>query len=192
MAVLFVRVPEDRIGALIGPGGVTRRTIEEQTGTTLTIEGEEGVRIACPDDGDPIGLLKGREIVTAIGRGFAPARALRLLKDDTYLEVINIKQSTGKRTKSALWRIRSRVIGIHGRARQRIEELSGCAMSVQGSTVALIGDAKQLERGGRAVKLLLRGSEHSTIFRLLAHERRDAVLAEAMGTAEPSEPSEEP
>lgn len=188
MAVVYVRIPEDRMGALIGPGGGTRRTIESRTGTSITLdEGDEGVQIAAPDTGDPIGLMKARDIVTAIGRGFSPERAYRLLKEDTYLGVIDIKQATGKKTKSSLWRIRSRVIGANGRARERIEELSGCAMSVQGATVALIGDEKQLERATRAVQLLLRGSEHSTIFRMLVHERRDAALAEAMGPAEPSE-----
>ncbi len=191
MAVVYVRIPDERMGALIGPGGATRRAIEERTGTTIAIdEDEEGVRIAAPDTGDPIGLLKARDIVTAIGRGFSPDRANRLLKEDTYLAVIDIKQVTGKRTKASLWRIRSRVIGANGRARQRIEELSGCAISVQGATVALIGDEKQLERASRAVQLLLRGSEHSTIFRMLVHERREAALAAAMapGTEPPEEP----
>jgi ribosomal RNA assembly protein len=188
--VLYLRIPDDRIGALIGPGGATRRTLEEKTGTEIELEEEEGVRLSSPDDSDPIGILKARDIVLAIGRGFSPDRAFRLLKEDTYLGVVDIKRATGKRAKSALWRIRSRIIGTGGRARERIEELSGCAVSVQGSTVALIGDEHQLERATRAVQLLLRGSEHSTVFRMLAHERREAALSEAM--AVPEEPSEEP
>jgi ribosomal RNA assembly protein len=125
-------------------------------------------------------VLKGRDIVQAIGRGFSPERAFRLLKDDVYLAVVDIKQVSGKRDKAAIRRIRSRVIGERGRARSRIEELSGCSMSVYGTTVALIGDEKQLERATRAVQLLLRGSEHAAVFHLLAHLRQEALAEEAM------------
>ncbi|HEV2316357.1 MAG TPA: KH domain-containing protein [Thermoplasmata archaeon] len=188
MPVVFLRIPDERLGVVIGGGGETKRAIESRTGTTIEIEEEEeAIRLVAPDTGDPIGLMKARDVVQAIGRGFSPERAFRLLKDDTYLGVIDIKQATGKRTKDAIWRIRSRVIGAGGRARQRLEELSGCAVSVQGATVALIGDERQLERGTRAVQLLLRGSEHSTVFRMLVHERREAALADVMGPSEPPE-----
>jgi ribosomal RNA assembly protein len=187
MPVMFVRVPDDRLGVVIGVKGVTKHEIETATHTQVEVDPEDQViRLASPDDTDPMQVMKARDIVLAIGRGFAPARAFRLLKEDTYLGIIDIKEATGKRAKSAMWRIRSRVIGREGRARTRIEELSGCSVSVQGSTVALIGDEKQLERATRAVRLLLHGSEHSTVFRMLAHERRDADLAEVMAPLEPS------
>ncbi|HTP53702.1 MAG TPA: KH domain-containing protein [Thermoplasmata archaeon] len=179
MPVLYARVPEDRVGVLIGPGGRTKRAIAESTRTDIEIDAEEGeVRVSAPDS-DPMGAIRARDIVLAIGRGFSPERAFRLLKENTFLGILDIKFTTGKREKSVLRRIRSRVIGAHGRARTRIEELSGCSMSVYGSTVALIGEEEQLERGTRAVELLLRGSEHSTVFHLLARLRKEADAAEA-------------
>jgi ribosomal RNA assembly protein len=187
MPVLFLRIPDERVGVLIGPGGSTKHEIESQTGSQLAIAEEGEVEVSAPDDADPIGLLKARDIVVAIARGFSPARAYRLLREDTYLGVIDIKEATGKRRKEAIRRIRSRVIGTGGRARERIEELSGCSVSVQGSTVALIGQEGQLERATRAVQLLLRGSEHSTVFRMLAHDRREAAVEEALHPTEASE-----
>ena len=187
MPVLYARIPEDRIGVLIGPGGRTKREIAARTSTEIEIDAAEGeVRVAGPDT-DPMGALRARDIVLAIGRGFSPERAMRLLKEDTFLGILDIKFTTGKREKAVLRRIRSRVIGTRGRARTRIEELSGCSMSVYGSTVALIGDEEQLERGTRAVELLLRGSEHSTVFHLLARLRKEAAAAEAEGPG-PSAP----
>ena len=181
MPVLYARVPEDRVGVVIGPGGRTKREIRSRTETQVDIDAEEGeVRITGPDT-DPIRAMKARDIVLAIGRGFSPERAMRLLKDNTYLGVLDIKFTTGKREKSALRRIRARAIGKHGRARSRIEELSGCSMSVYGSTVALIGEEDQLERATRAVELLLKGSEHSTVFHFLARLRRNAAVEELMG-----------
>ena len=174
MAILYVRIPEERVGVVIGPGGATKRSIEERTGAVLEIEAAEGTVVVRSDDsGDPIGAMRARDIVLAIGRGFSPERAARLLKEDTYLGVIDIKRVTGRKEKAALWRVRSRLIGTKGRARERIEELSGASVSVFGSTVALIGLEKQLVSATRAVELLLRGSEHSVVFHMLARMRRD-------------------
>ena len=179
MPVLYARIPEDRLGVLIGPEGRTKRWISEATGTTIEIDPEDsGVRVAGADT-DPVSVMKARDLVIAIGRGFSPERARRLLREDTFLGVLDIKLATGHREKSALRRIRARVIGAGGRARERLEELSGCSVSVYGSTVALIGTGEQLERATRAVELLLRGSEHSTVFHLLARLRRDAAVEAA-------------
>lgn len=187
MAVLYVRIPDERIGALIGPGGETKRKLERTTGTSVRVDREDGtIEVAAPDTGDPIGLLKARDFALAVGRGFSPARAERLFRDDTYLGVIDIKAVSGKHEKAALWRIRSRLIGVDGRARSRIEELSGCSMSVFGSTVALIGQERQLERATRAIELLLHGSEHSTVFHLLARLRQDDARDDAIAPAEVS------
>lgn len=183
MPVLYARIPDDRVGVLIGPGGRTKRTIAERTHTEVEVDTDEGaVRLIGPDT-DPIAVLRARDIVLAIGRGFSPERAFRLLKENTFLGTLDIKFTTGHHEKAALRRIRSRVIGTRGRARERIEQLSGCSVSVYGSTVALIGEEDQLERGTRAVELLLQGSEHSTVFHFLARLRRDASVAEATAPA---------
>ncbi|HTW56354.1 MAG TPA: KH domain-containing protein [Thermoplasmata archaeon] len=181
MPTLYIRIPEDRIGVVIGPGGRTRRDIADRTKTTVTVDAAEGeVEIASPDT-DPMAALVGRDIVQAIGRGFSPPRAFRLLKENTYLAVLDIKFTSGHRDKAGLRRIRARVIGTNGKARARIEDLSGCWVSIYGSTVALIGEEEQLERATRAVEMLLRGSEHATVFHYLARQRRDAAAAEALG-----------
>jgi ribosomal RNA assembly protein len=179
MPTLYARIPEDRVAVVIGPGGRTKKAIAAATSTQLDIDAEEGeVSVVSPET-DPMGALKARDIVLAIGRGFSPERAMRLLKENTFLGMLDIKFATGHREKAALRRIRSRVIGTRGRARERIEELSGCSMSVYGSTVALIGEEEQLDRATRAVEMLVKGSEHSTVFHLLARLKRDDALKEA-------------
>ncbi|MGA7923119.1 MAG: KH domain-containing protein [Thermoplasmata archaeon] len=180
MPTLYLRVPEERLGVLIGSRGVTRSEIERRTSARVTVDNDTGEVTVQSDDGQPMAALKARDVVWAIGRGFSPTRAYRLLEDDTYLGVIDIKAATGRREKAALWRIRSRLIGTDGKARARVEELSGCSMSVFGNTVALIGKEEQLTRATRAVGLLLRGSEHSVVFRLLARLRREDALTEAL------------
>jgi len=181
MPTLYARIPEDRVAVVIGPGGRTKKAIASATSTAIDIDATEGEVCLVGPDTDPMGVLKARDIVLAIGRGFSPDRAMRLLKENTFLGVLDIKLATGQREKSALRRIRSRVIGTNGRARARIEELSGCSMSVYGSTVALIGEEEQLERATRAVELLVKGSEHSTVFHLLARQKREDAIRAATG-----------
>ncbi|HYA56980.1 MAG TPA: KH domain-containing protein [Thermoplasmata archaeon] len=190
MPTLYARIPEDRVGVVIGAGGRTRRDIARQTSTEVVVDAEEGeVRLTGPDT-DPMSVLTARDIVLAIGRGFSPGRAMRLLKENTFLAILDIKFTTGHKEKAALRRIRSRVIGTGGRARERIEELSGCSVSVYGSTVALIGTEEQLDRATRAVELLLKGSEHSTVFHLLTRLKRDAAVAEATAPVDAGAPPE--
>jgi len=179
MPTLYARIPEDRVAVVIGPGGRTKKAIATATATKIDIDADEGEVCVNGPDTDPMGVLKARDIVLAIGRGFSPERAMRLLKENTFLGILDIKFATGHREKSALRRIRSRVIGTHGRARTRIEELSGCSLSIYGSTVALIGEEEQLGRATRAVELLVKGSEHSTVFHYLARLKRDDAFKEA-------------
>ncbi|MGI0054991.1 MAG: KH domain-containing protein [Thermoplasmata archaeon] len=189
MPVLYARIPEDRVGVLIGEKGRTRAEISARTRARLAIDSEEGEVQISSDDSDPDAALRARDIALAIGRGFSPPRALRLARDGQMLAILDIKFETGKRNKAALRRIRARVIGTRGRARARIEDLSGCFVSVYGSTVSMIGDLDQIDRARRAVELLLRGSEHSTVFHMLARLRFDAAVTDALGIDD-SEPTE--
>jgi ribosomal RNA assembly protein len=189
MPTMYVRIPEDRIGVLVGTGGETKRELEQRTGTSVSVDAEEdAIRVSSPDDSDPSGVMAARDVVLAIGRGFSPPRAFRLLKEGTYLAVLDIKQVSGKREKEAVRRIRARVIGAKGRARERLEQLSGCAVSIYGSTVALIGEERELDRAQRAVQLLLRGSEHNTVFRMLLRGRREDSFEALSAPSEPALP----
>lgn len=182
MTELHVRIPEERLAVIIGTGGVVKRSIEEKSKAKLEIDREDGsVRITSPGDVDPWGAMKARDVVLAVGRGFSPERAFRLFQGENYLGVISMKEISGKRTKEAMRRLRARLIGEGGSARSRLEELSGCSVSIYGASVALIGTAEQLERGERGVRLLLRGSEHGAVYSYLERARQRDLQAPEPG-----------
>ncbi len=186
MTRLFVRIPEERIAVVIGAEGGTRKAIEERSGAKLQVDPDDSsVEITSPETADPWGAMKAHDVVVAIGRGFSPQRAFRLFTGENYLTVLDMKEVSGKRTKEAMRRIRSRLIGTSGRARERLEELSGCFVSIAGYHVALIGSVDELERGTRAMTLLLRGSEHSTVFGFLESARRVAATNAALDEDRP-------
>lgn len=166
-----VRIPSDRVGVLIGRNGVTKLKIEKATGVKLTIDSEEGdVQIDLTNAKDPGTALAVANVVTAIGRGFSPQKALLLLQDEYYLEIFDIRDYVGKRLDRVI-RMRSRVIGSGGKTREIIEELTGAFMSVSGNTVCLIGDILQLDVAKRAVDMMLSGSEHAAVYHFLEGSR---------------------
>ena len=52
-----------------------------------------------------------------------------------------------------------------------IEDLAGVNMSVYGTTVGLIGQVEAVEVARKAIDMLLRGSEHATVYRFLERSR---------------------
>ncbi len=178
--MFFTRIPVDRVGVLIGEKGQTKARLEERTGVMLAIDSETGdVTIDESKAKDPTYSLKVRDVVTAIGRGFSEERAFRLLEDDIYLQVFDIKESSGG-SKDRLAQVKGRVIGTGGKTRRLVEELAGVEMSVHGHTVSIIGDAFHMNIARQAVEMLLQGSEHKTVYRYL-ERKRDEIKAYETG-----------
>jgi ribosomal RNA assembly protein len=82
-----VTIPQDRIGALVGEDGKIKQSIENTFKAKLNIDSESGIveLTLASEDGDAASLLKARDIVTAIGRGFSPDRAFVLRDDEIIL-----------------------------------------------------------------------------------------------------------
>ena len=171
----FVKIPKDRIGALIGPDGRVKERIEKKLRIEIGVDSETGdvTLTLSPNAEDPSVLFRAKELVTAIGRGFAPERAFRLLQDDeALLEVIDLREIFG-RSSSELERVKGRIIGQEGKTRRIIEELTDAEVSVYGHTVSIIADAEEMDIAREAVKMLLQGRQHSSVYRFLHKKRRE-------------------
>ena len=171
----FVKIPKDRVGVLVGPDGVIRSRIEERLSVKLKVDSDSGdVEISlAPKAADPTALFRARDVITAIGRGFSAEHAFILLDDENaLLEIIDLHESIGK-TEADLKRVKGRVIGKEGRTRSIIEELTETHVSVYGHTISIIGEGEQIEIAKQAIRMLLHGSLHSTVYRFLHRKRRD-------------------
>ncbi|UCE80423.1 MAG: RNA-processing protein [Methanobacteriota archaeon] len=180
MTVQSVKVPKERIGALIGKNGEVKAKVEKQTGVTITVDSEEGdVTVDYSNAEDPSAVLSVMDFVVAVGRGFSPEKAMIVLEDDWFLEVVDIREYVGKKPNHVA-RMRSRVIGTKGKTRRLFEELTGAYMSVYGNTISIIGDALQLQVAMRALEMLLTGSEHSAVYKFL-ESKRPEIKIDGMG-----------
>lgn len=183
----YVKIPGDRIGALVGPDGSVKAVIEKKLSVDLQVDSQSGtVQITLPAAAeDPTVLFRAKEVVTAIGRGFAPNHAFRLLDDDEVVfEVIDLRETVG-RSQADLKRLKGRVIGKEGKTRRIIEELSGANISVYGHTISIIGYPDQAAIAREAVTMLIRGSLHGTVYRFL-HKKRRELKKERLQLWEPT------
>jgi ribosomal RNA assembly protein len=160
---------------LIGPEGRVKERIEKQLGIEISVDSETGdvTLTLSPQTEDPSVLFRAQEVVTAIGRGFSPERAFRLIQDeDAMLVIIDLREIFG-RSLSDIERLKGRIIGQEGKTRRIIEELTDAEVSVYGHTVSIIADADEMDIAREAVKMLLKGRQHSSVYRFLHRKRRE-------------------
>jgi ribosomal RNA assembly protein len=166
-----VTIPQDRIGVLIGEGGETLREIESRAEVRLDVDSENG-KVAIEQVGDPVLGLKGPDVVQAIGRGFPPEDALRLLEDEMMMfDVVDIDAAT--RNDAELKRQKGRLIGEGGRTRELMEELTGAAVVIYGSTLGIIGQPREVDAVRQAAEMLLEGAPHGRVYSFLEEKRNE-------------------
>ena len=166
-----VTIPQDRIGVLIGEGGETLREIESRAEVRLDVDSEDG-SVGIEQTGDPVLGLKGPDVVRAIGRGFAPADALRLLDDDMMMfDVVDLDAAT--RNDAELKRQKGRLIGEDGRTRELMAELTGADVVIYGSTLGIIGQPEEVEAVRTAAEMLLDGAPHGRVYSYLEDKRNE-------------------
>lgn len=155
-----VKIPEKRVGVLIGEGGETKKEFEDLTDCSLTIE-DNVARI----EGDALDELDGQKIVKAIGRGFNPEKAFKIIEKDFTFNYIDINRFANSENDKE--RLKGRVIGRDGEARKHIEKMTETEISVFGKTIGFIGTPVNIQVAREAVKQLLNGSTHSTAYNYL-------------------------
>jgi ribosomal RNA assembly protein len=168
-----IKMPLDRVGVLIGTEGKIKNEIEEKSKVTIDVDSESGeVKLEPKNEAEPVMILKVSDIINAISVGFSPERAFRLLHEDVYFALFDIRSYVGKEA-NHVRRIRARIIGSKGKTRRIIEDLSGAEISIHKNYVGVIGDLFELEIGKTAIDMVLNGSEHSSVYRYLEGKRRE-------------------
>jgi ribosomal RNA assembly protein len=173
-----LKIPDDRIGVLIGTDGETKKKVEESAEVEIEVDSESGaVTVTRAEDADPVRSLKGPRIVKAIARGFPPESALRLLDDvdgDASMvvyESINIKKAAGSDSETRAKK--GRLIGRNGRTRELMEELTGAEVRIYGKTFGAIGTPEQVEAATTAAEMLLDGAPHGTVYSYMEEKRNE-------------------
>lgn len=168
-----LKIPKDRIGAIIGKRGKVKQQIEKKCGVEIEIDSESGdATITGNRPVEQMEAFRAVEVITAISRGFSPERAYRLFEDEEILfQQVDLHDYVG-RSPNALERIKGRIIGEGGKARRMIEELSGAHVSVYGHMVGVIGKFHEVKLATDSIAMLAKGSMHKSVYNMLQEARR--------------------
>jgi ribosomal RNA assembly protein len=173
----IIRIPEERVKALIGKEGKTKQLIEKKCDVTLAVDSEGEVQIR----GDTTEVFFAKDVVKAIGRGFEPRTALKLLDSEYGLYIVSLKEIAN--SDKAKLRLKGRVIGEKGKIKTEIEHSLDARLSVYGSTIGIIARIDTMEQAKEAVDMLLRGAKHTSVLNYVAKARRQIMQERLRGTA---------
>lgn len=159
-----VRIPEDRVAVLIGEGGETKEDIQKLTDCNLEIKDN-----LATIEGEPLDEMDAVNVVKAVGRGFNPEKALKLVEKNVMLHLMDINKFAD--TENARERLKGRVIGRDGETRRHLEKEANVDISVYGKTIGIVGKAQNIEIVTEAIRMLLQGSSHATAYDYLEKNR---------------------
>jgi len=163
----IIKIPAERLGVLVGPEGKTKEMLEHELKVKIEIFREE---CAVELDGDTVDEYFGKDVIKAIGRGFEPKMALKLLREDYCLKIIDLDEYA--HSKNGIMRLKGRVIGEGGRSKLIIEETGEANLSIYGNTVGVIAKLETVDIVMAALFKLLEGAMHSTVYAYLEKSRR--------------------
>lgn len=166
MIMQIVKIPSERVKALLGESGEAKDYLERRMKVALSADSDGSVEIS----GEPVDEFIAKDIVKAIGRGFEPAVALRLLSDEYGFKLIDLRDHAG--SDKAIKRIMGRVIGEKGRTKEIIKEEVGADIACHGHTIGIISKLETLDFALEAVFKLIEGSNHASVYAYLEKCRR--------------------
>ena len=171
----LIKIPEARVGNLLGPNGEAKAKIEGLTATIITVNADGDVTI----EGESASEFFAKDVVKAIGRGFEPQDAEKLLSDRFMLEIMDLKEIC--RSENEISRVKGRVIGEDGKMKLEIEAATDSKISVYGWTVSIISPMDSMVYAQKAINRIIDGAQLTTVFNDLARYKREIFANRLMG-----------
>lgn len=152
------------------------KEIEETGEVKLKITGDDELCIEAPDDKGGNEWIA-EQVVKALIYGFEPKHAFKLFNDEYFIETINLEDAFHRKEKNIL-RAKARIIGEGGKARKKLEELSGAHILVSNVTdnVSIVGKYEDLQNVKEAILRLLEGAGHEGVYRFLEGKNKQNIL----------------
>lgn len=167
MSEEFLRIPKARVGALVGEGGRAKKILSGETGCAIDVSHEGDVTVTGED---PLAVFKAKDIVKAIGRGFSQKDAIALMDDDYTLHIISLQEEFGESDKT-ISRVKSRVLGMGGAAKKRIQDATQAKIAVYGKTISILGKHDDVHDAEEIIRMLMGGATHKSAYIALQRRR---------------------
>jgi ribosomal RNA assembly protein len=158
--ITIVAIPEKRM-KFLKKDGKWKKQLKKLS--DIKVKLNEDVTIETKD---PLQVLRVKEVFRAFGRGFEFEDALDLFDEDNFLEVMKVKEFSGK-SKRRQVTLKGRIIGTGGRTKKLIEKYCNVKVAIYGKTISILGRWDNVKVARQAVDMLLEGAMHSTVYRFL-------------------------
>ncbi|MDE1798558.1 MAG: RNA-processing protein [Candidatus Micrarchaeota archaeon] len=161
----IIKIPAQRVQVLRGDADATLEMLQAKLKARIDVDEDGAVELS----GEPVDEYFGKGVIKAIGRGFEPSVALKLLQDEYGLNIIDLRDYARP---EQMARIKGRIIGEEGKARMIIEKEAEVDLAIYGHTVGIIGKLEVLDVATTAVFKLIEGQPHSAVYFYLEKNRR--------------------
>lgn len=168
----LVALPGKRFANFTGKQNKALKDLQDRLQVKITVTVEANRDDVIRIEGEPENEWLAEQVLKAVDLGFAPKDAFRLLKDDSYLEQLDLEQSM-RGNERAVERQKARIIGTEGKAKRTLEELSEAKIALSdGPMVGILGGFDEVQAGKEAILQLLEGRPHQGVYVYLENQKR--------------------
>ena len=154
-----------------------KKDLEKKLNLRISIKGKK-VFV----EGNSLDEFEAESVFDAMNFGFSAKKALLLLNEDNLFKKVHIKDFTRRNDKKV---VRARLIGLHGKTKKTIEEISGCDLVITESDVGIIGDAEYIDEAVTAIFNLIKGSKQSNAYFFLERMNIEKKKSYSLGIKNP-------
>jgi ribosomal RNA assembly protein len=138
--------------------------LEKELHIKITFEGEN-----AEIEGEGINAYTALSVIEALNFGIDFNAAMHLKNEDFMMEKLNLKRYVRP---ARLSTIKGRIIGLGGKTKRVIAGLSDCDIALKDNIVAIIGRTSDVDTCARAIRSLIQGSPHSSVYAFLEKSRK--------------------
>lgn len=164
----LVALPKKTINLLAKNNRKELREVERAAGVKIKLSEEDAEIEAAENPGSE---WEAEQVLLALEAGFPSKQALKLMKEDYFMEKIDLGQAFHG-NEAQVTRYKARVIGTEGKAKKKIEEITGAFIAVGDESIAVIGKFGELKDAKEAVTRLLEGAPHANVFHFLERKKQ--------------------
>ncbi|RLE67595.1 MAG: RNA-processing protein [Thermoprotei archaeon] len=169
---LEIPVEPKRIGYIIGKNGKNKQLLEKTFNIKIDVNSKDStVILNILENMRPIDVMKIKQAIKALSIGFKIDDVLKMKEDIYQLEVIDLREVS--RNWKDMQRIKGRIIGENGKTKKILEEMTGATIIIGEREVGILGDYEQIRIAREAIRLIIAGRSHKTVYDYLRIQKRE-------------------
>ncbi|HTY43655.1 MAG TPA: KH domain-containing protein [Patescibacteria group bacterium] len=145
-----------------------KKKLEKELKISIEIQGQD---IILEGEGENEYIAE--KVIDALDFGFSINKALKIKKEDSIFEILDIKSYTRQKN---FQRVKGRIIGVGGKVIKTLSDLTGCDFEINNNKLGVIGSPELIKNAQTAVISLIQGSKQANVYAYLERHRVKPVF----------------